>query len=203
MKSPLKTYTFGSLFCSHFRLTSLFDCPDITGMFSCAHNCLSSLEFAPSVRYDIDYSHHQLTSLKHHKQLEVNGDFKVAYNQLTSLEFGPTITKNFNCAGNQLTSLEFSPELVFGDFIAYDNKITSLKGIGKHYLKEINGMLSLSDNQISSHVLGILLIKNLDSFDITNKEVKSILNNHLHDDKDILDCQEELIQAGLREFAKL
>ena len=36
-----------------------------------------------------------------------------------------------------------------------------------------------------------------------NKEVSAIINDHLKKDRDIFACQEELINAGFEEYAKL
>ena len=66
----------------------------------------------------------------------------------------------------------------------------------------INSAFYLGGNPIKSNILGLLQIKHL-------KTVKNshpafiILSKHLNGDKDILECQEELISNGYKEFAKL
>ena len=109
----------------------------------------------------------------------------------------------FLCSGNFLTSLEFCPEKIHGNFNCSHNQLTSLQGIGKKYLKELTGLLDLRGNPIQSHVLGLLLINGLQEVYLNNKEVQEIINKHLAGERDIFDCQEELIQASFREFAKL
>lgn len=123
---------------------------------------------------------------------------------LTTLEGCPQHVKGgFYCGSNKLVSLEYAPKTVLGDVFAIGNQITSLTGIGKQYLREINGILTITDNPIESHILGVLLIKNLESFHFDYTSVQHIINNHLDHNRDILECREELIQAGFKEYAKL
>jgi hypothetical protein len=107
----------------------------------------------------------------------------------------------FKCFSNRLTSLEGSPEYVDGDFEASDNMFTSLHNIHK-IVKTINGELDLMRNPIKSSVLGLLKIKNLDRVLLDNDKVRRIINKYLPEG-DIVECQSELIEAGLDEFAKL
>ena len=61
-----------------------------------------------------------------------------------------------------------------------------------------------SCKNLKTHMLGILLIKDLKKISFSdNIEVQNIINKHLDGDRDILECQEELITNGLKEFAKL
>lgn len=63
---------------------------------------------------------------------------------------------------------------------------------------------------IKSNILGIMLIKNLKNIEFmfktkTNEyeEIENIINRHLKSDRDILECQEELIDKGFKQYAKL
>jgi len=65
-----------------------------------------------------------------------------------------------------------------------------------------------SIDKIESNVLGLLKIKTLNHITIwpslsTNLEWYSILHKHFKSDKNILACQEELIDAGLKDYAEL
>lgn len=139
-----------------------------------------------------------------------DGDIMCAHNYLTSLKGCPSrIEKDFYCDNNELTSLEFAPSYVVGDFYAYNNKITSLHNIHKQ-IKHIGGFLSLENNPIKSHVLGVLLIDGLQNIlmyhqsnDRLNDTVAKILRKHLQGDRDIFACQEELIENGFEDFAQL
>ena len=171
-------------YCSLNKLTSLKGAPqEIGGHFTCSDTQLTSLEGAPQ---------------------EVKGDFICSQNRLTSLEGAPQkVGGNFYCQTNRLTSLEGAPQKVGGDFYCYINPLKSLKGIGKDYLKEINGTIDLDACHIESHMLGLLKVKGLTKIEFNhNNKVEEILNKHLKS-RDILSCQDELIENGLEEYAKL
>ena len=106
----------------------------------------------------------------------------------------------FNCSNLYLTSLEGAPSSVGGSFSCYSNRLTSLHNIHKQ-IKYIGSFADLSYNPITSHVLGLLLIDGLK--DVDNKKVERIINIHLKNGRDIFACQEELIEAGLEEYAQL
>ena len=67
---------------------------------------------------------------------------------------------------------------------------------------EVRGKIDFSKNKISSHVLGLLKIKGLKHVKLSNKKVETIINKYLPEG-DILECQSELMDAGLEEYAKL
>ena len=152
---------------------------------------------------DFDCSNQQLTSLNGAPS-EVNGDFRCLDNQLTSLEGAPSeVDGDFNCSRNELTSLKGAPSEVGGSFVCYRNQLTSLKDIHKQ-IHRIDGYLDVSGCPIKSHVLGVLKIKDLKEIKIGNKQVQTILNKYLpvESASDIVDCQEELFQADLDEYAQ-
>ena len=153
------------------------------GNFDCSFNRLTSLEGAPS---------------------RVGGSFNCSYNELTSLEGVPRhIDVGFDCSANELTSLEGAPSHVGGHFYCSYNRLTSLKDVHKH-ITEIRGKFYAIGNPISSHVLGLLLIKGVTEVRLKNKQVEEILNRHLGKGRvGMLMAQEELIEAGLEEFAQL
>ena len=86
----------------------------------------------------------------------------------------------------------------------FENKLTSLKDIHKH-IKKIGRSAFFKDNDIQSHVLGLMLIKDLKKVQLDNKEVEAIINRHLAGGsmRSAMECQAELIQAGFEEYAKL
>jgi hypothetical protein len=153
------------------------------GDFYCSHNKLTSLDGAPS---------------------HVGGDFNCYNNELTSLAGAPShVDGYFNCASNELTSLEGAPSHVGGAFYCYSNKLTSLKDVHKH-VTEIKGIFYAVANPINSHALGLLLIKGVTEVRLDNKRVMEILNSYLGKGRaGMLMAQEELIEAGLEEFAQL
>lgn len=117
---------------------------------------------------------------------------------LISLEGAPKIVQGFfscyNCP--KLTSLEHCPQYIGSHFnIAKCDGIRSLHNIHK-LIKSMNGVFRCE--QINSHMLGLCLIKDLQT--ISHPVVGDIINKHL---KDIIMCQDALIDAGFAEYAKL
>jgi hypothetical protein len=132
-----------------------------------------------------------------------NGDFSCSNKQLTSLEGCPQVIKgDFYCSDNKLKSLQYCPQIVKGDFYCSDNKLPSLQNIHK-YCKQINNTLWAYNNPIKSHVLGVMLIENIQLVDLDQEPVKKIINTHLNTDRDVYLCQDNLIKAGFAEYAQL
>ena len=137
---------------------------------------------------------------------DIKGDFDCSDIHLISLEFAPqSVEGYFDCSRTNITSLEFAPKFVGGFFNCSSTKITSLKGIGKNYLKEVKDYIGfLSCRELKSNMLGLLLVKGLQEIEFNIKEeIEKIFNRHLTGERDILDCQEELITKGFKEYAKL
>lgn len=131
------------------------------------------------------------------------GDFYCYGDQLTSLEGAPAhVGGGFNCNNNQLTSLKGAPAYVGGGFYCHNNRLTSLYNVHRH-LPEVHGDVDFSNNPITSHVLGLLKIRGLTEVFLDDKKVQDIINKHLAGDRNLLACQEELIDAGLGAFAQL
>ena len=111
----------------------------------------------------------------------------------------------FNCFNNQLTSLEGAPSSVDGNFNCSNNQLTSLTGIHK-ILKQMNGTFYADDNPIKSNVIGLLLVKGCKEVELDNKQVEEIMNRHLKSpfgNLRVLECQSEMLDADLGEWAKL
>ena len=101
------------------------------------------------------------------------------------------------------------PKIIKSDLVFEDNcTFTSLKGIDKHFT-EVHGKIYFDANKIKSNVLGVVKIKGVteistsaDYRKIHGWKLEEILNKYLRTG-DIFDCQDELIDAGLEEYAKL
>ena len=132
---------------------------------------------------------------------------------LTSLKGMPRhVGRDVNVVKNDLKSLEFCPNKIDGDFYFNSNKLTSLQGIHKLFKDGyIQGEIQLTGNPIKSHLLGLLLIPRLTTVfaDDAPKSLPElvaaidIINRHLEGKRDIIDCQQELIAAGLKAYAQL
>jgi len=177
-------YKGGDFSCASNELTSLAGAPShVGGNFSCRACTLKSLKGAPS---------------------HVGGSFYCNDNELASLAGTPShVGGSFYCYDNELASLAGAPSHVGGAFYCYSNKLTSLKDVHKH-VTEIKGIFYAVANPINSHALGLLLIKGVTEVRLDNKRVMEILNSYLGKGRaGMLMAQEELIEAGLEEFAKL
>ena len=111
---------------------------------------------------------------------------------------------------DQLTTLEHAPMIVTHNvWCEYMWHLETLKGIGKEYLKEIGGNFFVP-TKVKSHALGLMRIKRLSKLVWTQGDVEDDLNKayniilaYLETNKDIMECQEELIQNDLKEFARI
>jgi len=146
---------------------------------------------------------------------EVGGDFNCYQNDsLTSMKYMPKIIKgDFSGFSNpNLTSLEdFSNARSLNINLANCERLTSIKEIKRAKYLNITGCWRIRN------MLHLLKIKDLErvriwsphimfSQDDLAKKIKTldnIINKHLSGDKDIMECQEELIDAGLEEYAHL
>lgn len=175
-------------------ITKIQNCDD----FLCNRLGLTTLENCPSI---------------------IEGNFDCSFNELSSFEFCPKIIGNVViCYDNKITSLDQAPIKIGSYFSCSRNQISSLDGIGKKYLTSMQGDFHITSNPLKSHVLGLLLIKGITGFHFLSKvndvvnlidedtcmSVESIVDTHIRSkDRDILECREELVQAGLKEYAKL
>lgn len=155
-----------------------------------------------NVKNSVSISYSQLREIP--VQFEkVGGSFYCYTNYLTSLKGCPReVGGDFFCNKNSLTSLEHAPEQVGSEFGCHTNKITSLEGIHK-IIKKINGQFDIAFNPIKSGGIGLLLIEGITYI---NSELPAfkIIRKYLGQGKrGLLACQEELIEAGLEEYAKL
>lgn len=151
------------------------------------------------------------------------GNFDCQSEGITSLEGSPIeIEDDFFCYDNQLTGLKGGPKVVGGAYYAGQNMLTSLEGapesVGSYFdvtknptLKSISGIhnavkeigLAFWCDDVT-HVLGLCLIKRLTRVTHGNKKVDEILNRHLGQGRaGLCDAHEELVDAGLEEYAKL
>ena len=165
------------------RLTSLVGGPEEVGEYYSCNDCdLASLEGAPK---------------------KVSATFSCNRNKrLTSLIGGPEeVGGHYSCRSCDLTSLEGAPKKISGSFYCDGNKrLTSIAGIHKR-IKEIEGIFRC-DSDLSGPVLGLLKIKKLRKVVLKDQELTAILNKYLPEG-DLIDCQQELIDAGYEEQAKL
>lgn len=205
-------YDDGDFMCNAIGLKSLEGSPEhVTGRFECIHNQLTSLDGCPRRIDDAFVCYgNKILSLVGGPEF-VGGKYLCGDNALTTLKGAPgVINDSFVCALNKLRSLAGGPSIVHGLYRCSRNKIKSFKDVHKH-VKEINGGFVAYDNPIESHVLGLLLISGLKRIILADDDyvgdltlVEEILNRHLGKGRvGMLQAQEELMEAGLEEFAQL
>ena len=138
----------------------------------------------------------------------VNGKFVCSAMDLTSLKGCPRVVHgNFSCAGNKLTSLEYCPIHVDKDFICVNNNITSLKNIHQ-YITFIGGDFRCLGNPITSHILGLMMIR-IDGAIITNlgddgEDINAVLNKWKNQGrKGVMGAMKELIDLGYESLAQI
>jgi hypothetical protein len=173
---------------SNDKLTSLVGCPKIVSTnFWVDLNKLSSLYGSPE---------------------EVHGDFDASYNKhIKTLEGGPRVVHGTYYVGEcGLTSLVGIPIKIGKSLNISYNPITSLHGI--HFLKEMNGSLTVYGSSVVSHMLGVFMIKGISGITTTSGssfgEAAGIVNRHISKGRaGLLPCQKELIEAGLADFAQI
>lgn len=108
---------------------------------------------------------------------------------------------NFNFSQNGLTSLEHFPRDIDGTVDTSMLDQLSLSKAHKH-IDRLTGGWRISSHYVGP-VLGVLLIKGLRAISLGSDklELNKIINSYLQGD--IMDCQEELIQLGYKDYAKL
>jgi len=131
-------------------------------------------------------------------------------NHLKNLSGSLTECSTLDVSRNELTSLEGDVrKVVFLN--ASQNHLKSLKGI--HKILDQCNELSVTQNPLESHVLGVLLVKGMNSVAFVLHDenpkllaVERIVNKYLPNARGmeaLLECQDELIEAGYGEFAQL
>ena len=173
----------GNFWCSNNNLKSLDGSPDIVdGDFYCvACHDLKSLEGGPKIvkgNYTIT-SCHGLKSLKGCPE-EIGGKFKIE-----------------NCSS--LPSLNYGPKSVGGSYDCYHClAVTNIDGLAK----QINGELLIREIPKLKKYLKIFNTKGITRVELTNKKLQAIINKYLPK-RDMLNCQDELIEAGFEEYAEI
>ena len=187
-------------------------CPELTSLVGLPKKTSKSIQIRLCPK---------LESLEGLPEKAINGDFGVENSrELTSLKGMPvTIKGDVRIRGAKLHNLEGLSSKIDNLYLN-ECGLTSLQGIHKIFKggtvdisNSTNGFLYFYNNPIKSHVLGLLLIPDIRCVTfISSGEkhakpelamVEEILNKHIARDKDVVDCQQELIDAGLKAFAQL
>jgi hypothetical protein len=189
----------------------LSGCPKIVhGYFKCNdYGNLQTLVGGPEeVMGDYDIRRCDLRSLLG-VPTSIGNDFLIDRNfSLCSLVGGPKEVGGLYSAERcGLTSIEGIPNKIQGSMHLEHNHITSLKGINK--LKEMDGGIFVHGCPIVGHILGVFFIKGClgvhsYSSDSDLWKAAEIVNAHISKGRaGLLACTQELIEAGLSDFAQI
>ena len=136
----------------------------------------------------------------------VVGSINWSRKNLTTLKGCPAKCLDYLiCDNNNLESLNLGPSYIGGFFSCKNNKLESLSQIHKH-IKFIGGVLDVRFNPLTKNLLGLILIDGLIEIRLDNKNIAGILNKYLlqsNKKRAMLQCQQELIEAGFDEAAQL
>lgn len=211
----------GEFFCDDNKLLNLEHSPKkVDGTYSCASNktLVSIKGITQEGITDLIIANCDIHSLQGAPNT-INGKFDCKNNEnLNSLIGMPQNgVKHIYANGCNLTSFEGAPKKVDGNVFATKNPIKTLKNIHKIF-DSIDGQMGLPSS-IESNVLGLLKIKNLTKISFfknvmdknekglgqDKKEISNIINQYLPNPTtdQIIDCQNELIEAGFEEYAEL
>jgi hypothetical protein len=110
------------------------------------------------------------------------------------------VTGKFSCGSSPLISLKGVPYYIGGNFSCTGTNITSLAGVDK-IIKHVGGIFFCPEHAI--HLLGLLLIQGITEFNIdAGGPIDNIMDKYVGTG-DILSAQDELIDAGLTDQARL
>ena len=171
----------GNINAQGLNIVSLKGCPDNVNNLYVQDNLIDSLEFFPK---------------------NVQGNISLSGNKITSFKGLPRLTMGaLRIAGNPITSFEGCPRDIGGNLNIANTKITSFHNIHK-FINSINGMIYAHCCDLQDSMLGLLKIQGLTSIIIDDSNLSSILNSFIGTG-DLLACQQELIDKGFEDFAKL
>jgi len=192
---PIKFGTVdGDFDIKRLRLKSLDGCPtDITGVFNASYNIFPDLKGGPR---------------------RVAGDYYVSYNpELKSLDgMAETVVGGINLSSTRISEEDFKylPKKIKDLRLSSCENVKNISTLHKH-VQEIETAIGLSGVDLTGGLLGLLKIKNLQalqygfSTDRPLDRALKIVDSYLPTKSDdaIMDCQDELIDAGLEKYARI
>ena len=154
------------------------------------------------VRTDVNLSKKQIPHLPFQFGI-VKGFFTCTYNDMITLLGCPLhVGRFFSCYQNPIQSLKYAPITVGGGNNHFNCRLTDIKSLHNIH-KRIKSIESRFECGDVTNMLGLLLIDGLKKIRTHNFKVEEIINFHLQHGKDIHACQEDLIEAGFPEQARI
>lgn len=109
------------------------------------------------------------------------------------------IEGSFDISRTTISSLRGFPETVGRHLWTHHSRIHSFSGVHK-IIKSIGGEVSV--NLGATHLLGFVLISDVSGIDAEDETLQRIMNEYVGTGK-VIECQDELIDAGYIQQAKL
>jgi hypothetical protein len=136
--------------------------------------------------------------------VDVDGDvcfYSALKEIILPVQFGK-VSGKVSAGTSPLLSLHGFPQYIGGDLFIHNTHIKSLSGIEK-IINEIHGGVYI--NPQVTHILGLLLIPGITGFGIdeNSRDPLNTIMNKYRGTGDILSAQDELIDAGYKEQARL
>ena len=152
---------------------------------------------------DVDLSRMNFYNIPVQFGTVTGGFFVIWCTNLKTLKGSPhTVGGMYQCSNTPITSLEGAPKYV-GSIFACDGKpnMKSLSGVDKVIIEIQDQFWGRPD---STHILGLLRIKELKYIDLDGRDgpINNIMNKYVGTGN-LIDAQDELIDAGFTEQAKL
>ena len=130
----------------------------------------------------------------------VRGNVCLDYCQLAQLPLQfEDVSGSFSCQWSDLTSLKGFPRWMAGSLRIRSSQIQSLHGIEK-VIEHVGNTIEL--NSTTTHILGILLI-NVGHISIDDGGPIDTIMNRYKNTGDVISAQDELIDAGFKDQARL
>lgn len=139
---------------------------------------------------------------------QIDGDFKMNNPEVSSMENAPTVVKgDFECSDTKLASLEGLNVEVHGNVdLTGNTQLKQLTDIHHHFKKIGGGEMWIDlgqDPENERGGMGMVLIKGLTSVALVEGAVEELFNKCLEGEIDLFDLQEELIDGGFSQYARV
>ena len=136
---------------------------------------------------------------------KIEGDFEIVMPTLTSFKNFPTeVEGNLTVFHTAIESIEELDIKIGGAFyISKNDQLKSFRKVHKH-VKSVDSGITVDLDENSLGGLGFLMIPGIQYLHVpTNSKVEEIMAKYFKDDADMLDVQDELIEAGFKNIARL
>ena len=201
----------GDVWINNCNLETLIGLPDSVENLYLINTRIKDLKYAPTtISGDLIVNmNRNLVSLKGCPE-KVSGDFSCSDNhKIESLVGGPVeVGKSYKVdTCNSLKSIDGIAEQIGKHLSICNNRaLNNLQGISKK-IKNCGGKLDVSGNYFTHSIMGVVTIKGITGLEYKfgGKATKAfdIIFKCRNEDKDALECQDLLIDAGLQDFAKI